>query len=259
MMDLPYSVAGLTVGVLVGLTGVGGGSLMTPVLVLGFGISPVVAVGTDLLFAAITKCGGVVAHSLKGNVDWRITGLLAAGSVPGAALAIVGLSLASPVGRSAHRLISTTLGAMLVLTALALAFRTRVIAWARSRADSRWIARHPRHAAVAIGAFIGVAVSLSSVGAGAIGVTALILLFPTLATTRIVGTDIAHAVPITLVAGIGHAILGNTNWGLLGALLIGSLPGIFIGSHLAARLPERLVRHSLIAVLLLAGGKLVSA
>ena len=259
MIELPHSVAGLFVGAVVGLTGVGGGSLMTPLLVLGFGVAPVTAVGTDLLFAGITKSGGAVSHALKGHVDWRITRLLAAGSVPGAALALAVLAWMPPATTSARVVVSTTLGVMLVLTAIALIFRSQMMSWAKARAGDGWLGTHSRLATIATGAFIGLAVTLSSVGAGAVGVTALILLFPALATVRIVGTDIAHAVPITMIAGLGHAFLGNVNWWLLASLLVGSLPGILLGSHLAARLPERLVRHSLVAVLLIAGGKLVSA
>ncbi len=148
---------------------------------------------------------------------------------------------------------------MLLLTAVAIVLRTQLIAWAQARGGRGWIARHQKAATISTGAVIGIAVTLSSVGAGAIGVTALILLFPLLATVRIVGTDIAHAVPITLLAGLGHAALGNVNWALLASLLVGSLPGILLGSHLAPRIPERALRHSLAAVLLLAGGKLVLA
>ena len=259
MIEFPYSVAGFFVGLVVGLTGVGGGSLMTPLLVLGFGVSPLTAVGTDLLFAAITKAGGVVSHAWQRTVDWRVAGLLAVGSVPGAVAALTLLAWLPPAGAATRALVSTALGVMLVLTAIALAFRSRLIEWARARGEGGWLVRNSRLATIATGAFIGIAVSFSSVGAGAVGVTALVLLFPALATLKIVGTDIAHAVPITLVAGIGHAILGNTDWLLLASLLVGSLPGILVGSHLAARLPERVVRHSLVAVLLLAGGKLVGA
>src|SRR5712692_2622443 len=258
MFEWPYSIAGFVVGAIVGLTGVGGGSLMTPLLVLGFGVPPVTAVGTDLLYAGFTKAGGAAAHSLKGHVDWGITGLLAAGSVPATALALVALALLPPASPATRLVVSTTLGVMLVLTALALAFRTRLLGWAQAHAGRGWIARHRTAATVATGAFIGAAVTFSSVGAGAVGVTALVLLYPALATVRIVGSDIAHAIPITLVAGAGHALLGNVNWLLLASLLVGSLPGIVLGSHLAARLPERVVRHSLVAVLLLAGTKLVT-
>lgn len=257
MIEIPYSIAGFAVGAIVGLTGVGGGSLMTPLLVLGFGVAPVTAVGTDLLYAGLTKTGGAVSHGLKGHVDWRVAGLLAAGSVPGTVLALAALAILPPAGSTTKVVVSTALGVMLVLTALALAFRSKLLAWAQSRPEGGWIARHRVAATVATGLFIGLAVTFSSVGAGAVGVTALVLLFPALATLRIVGTDIAHAVPITLLAGAGHALLGNVNWWLLASLLAGSLPGILLGSHLAARVPERVLRHSLVAVLLLAGTKLV--
>ena len=257
MIEIPYSIAGFLVGTIVGLTGVGGGSLMTPLLVLGFGISPVTAVGTDLLNAGFTKIGGAASHAAKGHVDWRVTGLLASGSVPGALLGLLALYLLPRAGASTQVLVATSLGVMLVLTALSLAFRARLLSWAHSHTGRGWLARHQTAATVAMGAFIGLAVTLSSVGAGAIGVTALVLLFPALATTRIVGTDIAHAVPITLLAGFGHALFGNVNWWLLASLLVGSLPGIILGSHLTARIPERVLRFSLVAVLLFAGTKLL--
>jgi uncharacterized membrane protein YfcA len=256
MIEIPYAIAGLAVGTIVGLTGVGGGSLMTPLLVLGFGVPPVAAVGTDLLFAGITKAGGAASHALKGHVDWRVTGWLAAGSVPATAIAIGLLAVLPPASPAARLAVSTTLGFMLVLTALALLLRSRLLAWAEANSGKGWIARHRNLATVATGAFIGFAVTFSSVGAGAVGVTALVLLYPALATLRIVGSDIAHAVPITLLAGLGHLALGNVDLALLASLLAGSLPGILIGTQLAARLPERVVRHSLVAVLLLAGTKL---
>ncbi len=236
MIEFPYSIAGFVVGAIVGLTGVGGGSLMTPLLVLVFGVAPVTAVGTDLLYAGLTKAGGVASHGLKGHIDWRVTGLLAVGSIPATLLALSLLSVLPPASPSTKLVVSTALGVMLVLTALALVFRARLLAWAASHSQSSWIAKHRTFATVATGAFIGFAVTFSS---------------------RIVGSDIAHAVPITLIAGLGHAFLGNVNWWLLASLLIGSLPGILVGSHLAARIPERVLRHSLVAVLLLAGTKLV--
>ena len=257
MIDLPYSLAGFAVGAIVGLTGVGGGSLMTPLLVLGFGVPAVTAVGTDLLYAGFTKTGGAISHGLKGNVDWKVTALLAAGSVPGTALAIATLSALPPASPATRVVVSTALGIMLLLTAIALVFRTRLMAWAQAHEAGGWIARHQSAATIATGAIIGIAVTFSSVGAGAVGVTALLLLFPLLPTVRIVGSDIAHAVPITLLAGFGHALLGNVDWPMLASLLVGSLPGILVGSHIAPRIPERALRHSLAAVLLLAGGKLV--
>jgi hypothetical protein len=257
MIEIPYSVAGFVVGAIVGLTGVGGGSLMTPLLVLGFGVPPVGAVGTDLLYAAITKASGSVGHALKGNVDWRVTGLLAAGSVPATAIAIALLAILPPSGATTRLVVSTALGFMLVLTALALVLRTRLLAWAQAGSGQGWIARHRVAATVAIGAFIGFAVTFSSVGAGAVGVTAIVLLYPALATLRIVGSDIAHAVPITLLAGLGHLALGNVDGWLLASLLVGSIPGILLGTHFASNLSERVVRHCLAAVLLLAGTRLV--
>jgi len=256
MIDPSHGAAGFAVGTLVGLTGVGGGSLMTPLLVLGFGVPAVTAVGTDLLFAGLTKVGGAVSHGLAGNVDWAVTARLAAGSVPGTTLALGTLAVLPPAGAATKVVVSVALGAMLLLTALALVLRSRLLAWARAGASND----SPRSRGawtVAVGALIGVAVTFSSVGAGAVGVTALILLFPLLATVRVVGTDIAHAVPLTLLAGFGHAALGHVDWAMLASLLAGSLPGILLGSHLAPRIPERALRHSLAAVLVLAGGKLV--
>jgi len=257
MIEFPYSVAGFAVGAIVGLTGVGGCSLMTPLLVLGFGVPPVSAVGTDLLYAGITKASGVVGHGLKGHVDWRVTGWLAAGSIPATLAALALLAVLPPAGPTTKLVVSTALGAMLVLTALALAFRARLLAWATRNAGQGWISSHQALATVLTGAFIGFAVTFSSVGAGAVGVTALVLLYPALATVKIVGSDIAHAVPITLIAGAGHAFLGNVDAWLLASLLVGSIPGILLGTQLAARLPERALRHSLVAVLLLAGTRLV--
>ncbi len=256
-MEITYSFAGFAVGAIVGLTGVGGGSLMTPLLVLGFGVAPVTAVGTDLLYAGLTKAGGAAAHGLRGNIDWRIAGRLACGSLPGAGVALALLAAWPAASRSSAAIVSTTLGVMLVLTAIALAFRAPLAAWARARGERGIIARHPAAFTLATGFFIGVAVTLSSVGAGAVGVTALALLYPMLSTLRIVGTDIAHAIPIALAAGLGHAWLGNVDWLLLATLLVGSIPGIVLGSYLATRLPESLVRRSLAAILLFAGGRLV--
>ncbi|HET7729694.1 MAG TPA: sulfite exporter TauE/SafE family protein [Usitatibacter sp.] len=259
MIDFPYSAAGFAVGAVVGLTGVGGGSLMTPLLVLGFGVAPLTAVGTDLLFAGITKAGGAIGHGLKGHVDLRVTGLLAAGSVPGAAASIAVLALLPPASAETRMVVSMALGTMLVLTAISLLFRARLLAWARNRGTAQLSPRRRDAATIAVGGLIGVAVTFSSVGAGAVGVTALLLLFPALATVRIVGSDIAHAVPITLLAGAGHAAMGNVDYALLASLLAGSLPGILLGTLLAARIPEGALRASLAAVLLLAGGKLVFA
>jgi uncharacterized protein len=258
-MDLAQVFSGFTVGAIVGITGVGGGSLMTPLLILLFGIAPATAVGTDLLYAAITKSGGTFVHARRGNVDWRIVGLLACGSIPAAALTLTLASYLGPggLGNSA-RIITVSLGIALMLTAVALVL-LRLQAWAQSHdVDALPSSRHAR-LTVFTGAMLGSLVSLSSVGAGALGVTALIFLYPRLAVRRIVGADLAHAVPLTLVAGLGHWWLGNVDWVLLGTLLTGSLPGIFVGSHLAHHIPERVLRPTLAGVLVLVGAKLITA
>jgi uncharacterized membrane protein YfcA len=252
---LPFS--GFAVGLLVGLTGVGGGSLMTPLLVLLFGFKPATAVGTDLLYAAITKSGGSWVHHKHGNIDWSITGRLALGSVPAAGLTLLLLAQLGVQGHGATGLISMVLGFALLLTAVSLIFRQRLLDFARRRPASADFQKHTAALTVLVGAIVGVLVTISSVGAGALGVTALTFLYPHLATRRIVGSDIAHAVPLTLVAGLGHWWLGTVDVVLLVSLLIGSLPGIAIGAHFAARVPERALRGLLASVLLLIGGKLI--
>ncbi len=259
-MDLAQVFSGFAVGAIVGITGVGGGSLMTPLLVLLFGIAPATAVGTDLLYAAITKSGGTFMHARRGNVDWRIVGLLACGSLPAAGLTLSLTHHFAPggLGNSTH-IITVALGIALMLTAVALVFRRRLQAWAQSHdVDALPSSRHAR-LTVLTGVVLGALVSLSSVGAGALGVTALFFLYPRLPARRIVGADLAHAVPLTLVAGLGHWWLGNVNWVLLVTLLTGSLPGIFVGSHLAQHIPERVLRPILAGMLLLVGAKLIGA
>lgn len=259
-MDFAYTIAGFAVGAIVGLTGVGGGSLMTPLLVLLFGIHPSVAVGTDLLYAAITKTGGTLAHGLKGTVDWKITRLLATGSLPAAGITLVLVGHFAPGGiEGAAQLIKGALGVALLLTAVALIFRKQIQAFALARSGGR--APDPARTArltILTGAVLGVLVSISSVGAGALGVTALFFLYPAMPALRIVGSDIAHAVPLTAVAGIGHWMLGSVNWFLLGSLLIGSLPGIWLGSHISTKVPDRVLRPILATMLVLVGAKLVA-
>lgn len=256
-LDALHAVAGLLVGVLVGVTGVGGGSLMTPILVLLFGVTPATAVGTDLLFASITKVAGSAVHHRRETVDWRIVRRLAAGSVPGAAATLVVIAVLGKLGKDSGHLILTLLGAMLILTSAATLFQKRLALLAKrhDRLDSH----HAALPTVALGLLIGVAVSISSVGAGAIGVTALLMLYPALRVARIVGTDIAHAVPLTLVAGFGHWVIGGVDPVLLANLLIGSLPGAVIGSLLSSRAPDHILRPALAAVLLVSGYKLLTA
>jgi len=257
-MDWLYTLSGFAVGAIVGLTGVGGGSLMTPLLVLLFGIHPATAVGTDLLYAAITKSGGTVVHSRKGHVDWQIVGRLAAGSIPASAITILVLSQLPNRSTEVTHLISVSLGIALLLTACAIVFRKRIIKFALSHEDS-FVQRHIGPVTVAVGALLGVLVSISSVGAGALGVAALFFLYPHLPAVRIVGSDVVHAVPLTLVAGMGHWWLGSVDWSLLGALLLGSLPGIWVGSHISAKVPDKILRPILASMLVLIGAKLIGS
>jgi uncharacterized membrane protein YfcA len=260
-VDFGYIVSGFMVGVLVGVTGVGGGSLMTPLLVFLFGFKPAVAVGTDLLFAAITKTGGVLVH--HGNhksVDWRIVRLLASGSLPAALATLYVLNHFAKIGKDITHTITFALGVALILTAIALFFRAYVQRAGRSTEDHQPGRFHHLQApaTVVVGLVLGVLVTLSSVGAGALGTVALLFLYPRLPTVKVVGTDLAHAIPLTAIGGFGHWQMGHVDFTLLGSLLIGSLPGIWIGSHLSARIPEKVLRPVLASVLMLIGFKFVS-
>jgi|SRR5215475_10885021 len=255
LIDPLYSLSGFCVGALVGMTGVGGGSLMTPLLILLFGIHPSTAVGTDLLYAAVTKTGGTFVHGAYRNVDWRIVGRLATGSLPAVCVTILMLSRLDLQGAAAGRLINIVLSGALLLTATALVFRRRLLnLHKRHVGDLR--PRTTMLATIAVGATLGVLVSISSVGAGAIGVTALILLYPELPMRQIVGSDIAHAVPLTLVGGIGHWFLGSIDSQILLSLLVGSLPGIAVGGHISVRVSDRTLRLLLATVLVLVAAKL---
>jgi hypothetical protein len=247
--------SGLGVGLIVGVTGVGGGSLMTPLLLSVFKLNPAVAIGTDLWFAALTKMSGSVAHARHGHVNWRIVRLLLAGSVP-ASLATVALMHLSGVTKGWAQALTFSLGIALLLTAAVVAFKQ---SWLKLGLQlERWIPESRKPAlTVASGLLLGVLVSLSSIGAGAIGATLILLIYPRMKARDIVGTDIAHAVPLTLVAGLGHATLGHVDWTLLVSLLMGSLPGIWLGAQLTRQLPEGVVRALLCTSLLLAGWKVI--
>lgn len=251
-----YSISGFLIGALVGFTGVGGGALMTPLLVLLFGIVPTTAVGTDLIYASITKTTGTLVHGFHGTVDWRIVRRLATGSIPATILTILALKFFAGKQHSVSTVVTTVLGFALILTALTLIFRKWLLAHL-SHFTENLTEQQTALYTIILGAFLGILVSLSSVGAGAIGVTVLVLLYSHLPAARIVGTDIAHAVPLTLVAGIGHLFLGSIDFSLLAALLIGSLPGIAIGSHLAARVPDHVLRPVLASTLALTGARLI--
>jgi uncharacterized protein len=254
-VDLLYAVSGLCVGVLVGMTGVGGGSLMTPLLILLFGIHPATAVGTDLLYAAATKSCGTLVHGLNRNIDWRVVARLAVGSVPATALTLLALSGFGIYSSAARGLITMVLSGALAATAAVLIFRKPILAFCAAHIGEL-SPRRTTALTILLGAALGVLVSISSVGAGALGVTAIIFLYPRLPTVRIVGSDIAHAVPLTLVAGLGHWVLGSIDWHLLGSLLAGSVPGIVIGSHVSVRMPDAVLRFTLATTLLLIAGKL---
>jgi uncharacterized membrane protein YfcA len=251
-----FVLSGFFVGLLVGQTGVGGGSLMTPILVLLFGIHPATAVGTDLLYASATKSVGTVVHGLNHTVDWRMVGLLASGSVPATVITLVAISQYDVTGPGSGRMISLLLGVMLLLTALSLVFRRRFLS-IMEPIVARITPRQSARLTVITGVIIGALVTLSSVGAGALGVTALLILYPRLPMAVIVGSDIAHAVPLTLVAGVGHWWLGSVNWPLLVSLLSGSIPGIILGSYISAHVPDAVLRPILAAVLCVVGGRLV--
>jgi hypothetical protein len=254
-MDGIAIISGFGIGAIVGMTGVGGGSLMTPLLISVFRLNPAVAIGTDLWFAAVTKFGGAVAHHRHGHVEGRIVRLMLAGSLPAAA-ATVALMHHTGVTPAWTRALTWSLGVALVLTAAVIAWRP---AWQRLglRLQRHLTDTLRDRLTVGCGLLLGVLVALSSIGAGALGATFILLLYPTLPAQRLVGTDIAHAVPLTLVAGVGHATLGHVDWGLLAALLIGSLPGIWLGAQLTRRLPERVVRALLCVSLLTAGLKVI--
>ena len=254
-LDVPHALAGLLVGFLVGLTGVGGGSLMTPLLVLIFGVSPQTAVGTDLLYAAITKTVGGAVHGWRDTVDWKIVRRLATGSLPAALLTLVALNTFVHVGHGANRIILSVLGSMLILTAIGILFQRRLLAYGATHHPLA-----PDHAlfpTVALGALLGVLVTISSVGAGAIGVTILLMLYRRLPILRLIGSDIAHAVPLALIAGFGHWLIGGVDGTLLLNLLAGSIPGVIAGSLLASRAPDHLLRPALAGVLVLSGIKLL--
>jgi len=259
-MEWMYILSGFVVGFIVGLSGVGGGSLMTPLLVLVFGVAPVTAVGTDLLYAAITKATGVWVHGRRGNVEWKVVGRLALGSIPAALLVLWGMSaLGGTESEQFSHLITCALGFALILTAGALIFREQLqkagkgISSALSHAGGRGLI----YSTVVSGALLGALVTVSSVGAGALGVMVLFMLYPRLPTIKLIGSDIAHAVPLTALAGFGYLYLGAVDFSLLGSLLLGSLPGIYLGSHAAGWVPERALRTLLASLLLLVGSKLV--
>ncbi|MDX8400272.1 MAG: sulfite exporter TauE/SafE family protein [Gallionellaceae bacterium] len=258
-MDWMYTLSGLVVGFTVGVTGVGGGSLMTPLLVLFFGVSPATAVGTDLLYASLTKTLGGWVHSRRGSVDWKVFGLMAMGSLPAAVVTVILLKSLALEEQTLRSLVTSVLSVALLSTAAALLFKDKIKKIAR-RKDGTVYELHHRYlpgATIATGVVVGALVTISSIGAGVLGTVALLFLYPRMPAVKVIGTDIVHAVPLTALAGMGHMALGTVDLVLLGSLLLGSLPGIYIGSHLSSKVPERVLRPILASLLLLIGLKML--
>jgi len=267
LLTFEYALSGLLGGFLVGLTGVGGGSLMTPLLVLVFGIAPSAAVGTDLLYASITKASGVPVHSKKGHVDWKVVGWLSLGSLPASGITLLFLqNMQTSILFEAF--LKKSVGVALVITAAAIlwkASRRGILSFSGGEEENLEILdsisniplKQPVFLTVITGIVLGCLVTLSSIGAGAVGTVVLVFLYPRFPITRIVGTDIAHAVPLTLIAGLGHLSLGHVNFSLLLNLLIGSIPGIWLGSHASAGLSERWSRPILAILLLVIAAKMI--
>ena len=251
-----YSLAGFLVGMLVGMTGVGGGSLMTPILVLLFNFHPVTAVGTDLLYASVTKTVGTAVHGKQQTVDWHIVGGLALGSVPTSIATLFVMSRLNTLSGD-PTVLDVLLGSVLLLTAFAIFFRPWIVRRAGPHFSGLPEARIS-HWTVLLGALLGILVSLTSVGAGALGTTALLLLYPRLPVARIAGSDIAHAVPLTLIAGIGHWLMGSVDFTLMAALLAGSIPGIIVGSLLSGRSSDAILRPVLAVTLLVVSFRMLT-
>ena len=256
-MTLSYVVSGFAVGLLVGLTGVGGGSLMTPMLTLLFGINPTVAVGTDLAFASITKSAGTLAHRIRNTVHWDIVLRLCIGALPAAVVATLGLKYFGALDKHIGQVIRYAIAFSVLLTVVAIVFRGRMVAWMNAHPDRQLHGRRQAIATIVAGAVIGTLVTISSIGAGAIGATILVLLYPHLKPAEVAGTDIAYAVPLTAIAALGHWWLGSINWELLFTLLLGSVPGITLGSLVARSVPEKFLRGLLATTLTGVAAKLV--
>jgi len=257
--DFVTSIAGFGVGIVVGMTGVGGGALMTPLLLLVFGVAPQTAVGTDLLFAAITKSAGAFAHGRRGTVDWTIVRRLLWGSIPASVVTLL-LLHTNTVSRVEDQLVVRALGTALVVTSLATLFKGALHEFGRRfRIDEpAKFKRVQPILTVVSGALIGAMVTLTSIGAGALGAVMLTYLYPLrLTPAKLVGTDIAHAIPLALVAAGGYLVMGSIDFGLLGWLLLGSIPGILLGSYWGSVVPGRLLRTLMAVVLMFVGLRLL--
>jgi uncharacterized membrane protein YfcA len=256
-MDVQFVASGFAVGLLVGMTGVGGGSLMTPLLTLMFGVTPAVAVGTDLAFASLTKGVGTFTHRLRGTVHWDIVRRLCVGALPAALLASLALKYFGTLSHEMGQIIRYMIATSVMLTVVALLFKRKMLAWITAHPERQLQGAALRNATIFSGAVLGVLVTISSIGAGAIGATLLVMLYPRLSAAEVAGTDIAYAVPLTAIAAVGHWWLGSIDWNLLLTLLVGSVPGITLGSYAARAVPERLLRSILAVTLVAVAAKLV--
>ena len=252
-----YPLSGLLIGMLVGLTGVGGGSLMTPMLILVFGMRALNAVGVDLLFAAITKAFGTLVHGSVRTVEWPVVWRMLAGSLPMTAITLGVLSLLGPATTALNHAASVALGAALILTAVSVALRPQIMTFSQ-RYLGTWASGRSTTLTVMLGAVLGILVPITSVGAAALGMPMLLLLYPGITSVRLVGADIAHAVPLTLVAGLGHLFVRSIDPVLLLMLLAGSVPGVILGSLASGRIPDRWLRYVLSIALVLAGSKMLA-
>jgi uncharacterized membrane protein YfcA len=261
-MDFAHALSGFLVGLLVGVTGVGGGSLMAPVLILIFGVPATTAIGTDLWFAGTTKTVGGAIHHAKHNADLKVVKRLMLGSIP-AAIATLAVMSAMHWNQVRNGWLPILLGVVLCLTAIATIARPSLHRWvvdsAKRNGKMKALRRLQLPLTILAGAILGVLVTITSVGAGAFGATLLVFLYPgRLNGKQIVGTDIVHAIPLTFVAGIGHLFIGSVDGHLLLNLLIGSIPGIIIGSLVVHKVSEKVVRLALSVVLILAGARLIT-
>jgi len=256
-MAISYIASGFAVGILVGLTGVGGGSLMTPLLTLLFGVAPTTAVGTDLAFASITKGVGTFTHRVRGTVNWQIVRRLCVGALPAAVLATLALKSYGALGKEIGQMIRYSIAGSVLLTVVALLFKGKMLAWINAHPNRQLQGKTLVYATVTAGALLGTLVTISSIGAGAIGATLLVMLYPKLTSAEVAGTDIAYAVPLTAIAAFGHWWLGSINWTLLTTLLLGSVPGITIGAWAARAVPEKFLRGLLAMTLTGVAAKLI--
>ena len=252
---IKYILAGAGVGFAVGLTGVGGGSLMTPLLIL-FNFPAHIAIGTDLIYAAGTKASGIITHAKQSTVNWKIVLRLSMGSIPASLITVYLLKNVFGDPESYQHILLTTLGFMLIATAIVILIKPMLNKSHKvSPEEYSFLKRHQGKITIFVGFILGICVTLTSVGAGAFGAAVLMLLYPRLSPVTIIGTDIAHAVPLTLIAGLGHMQLGNVDFVLLSSLLIGSIPAIHFGSKLSKKMPSHVLQPILASILLVIGAK----